>query len=570
LKVEFPDVQRRRPLWQIGLVFSIYFVATWFTEPLNIGDTPVYVDAIFRVVQGGSTRFWDQGGFLSFWEFGHLLWRPIGWLCYRVVSPLLTVNSETDIRWAINFTLVALNWLFGLLAVFSLHGLIYRLWNTTWAPLLTTAGFIFSNAFLNYAQSGCSYVPGLALLLVSLYLIIDTHPENISNWKACLSGIALAGSVGMWLPYFCAIPAVLISPLVLFRITRTSFRAVAVAAITCALAIVIMYTAAIGALGLRSVSEARQWVATSSHEVTENRGVARVVFGIPRSLINMGMDSVFFKRFLRRDPYNPVGIFDLARRSLWKLAFAYLFLLAVMAGLSSSHTGRRVLIVFLANAIPVVAFAWFFAGGVLERYFPLFSLIFIATAYCLSAKEVNRWLRYFVVSFVVVAGIVNATALSKPVVEGEKETTLRRVRELSGMVNPNTRIFVPPQDQLWGSAGRLQFEKESGLSSFHVDPVAILGTAQVAQWKRDFALQTLTAWEQKNDVWISRRFLSGHPKSEWNWTEGEDPRITWAEMNVFFARFETSTAVGGDDGFLLLTPTDTNRRLLSDHAARVE
>ena len=40
-------------------------------------------------------------------------------------------------------------------------------------------------------------------------------------------------------------------------------------------ATVLMYGAAMGALGLRSVTEVRQWVSSSSHEVTENRGVTR-------------------------------------------------------------------------------------------------------------------------------------------------------------------------------------------------------------------------------------------------------------------------------------------------------
>ena len=569
LNMQFPGTRGRRPFWQIGSILLLYLLATWVTEPLNIGDTPVYVDAILRVMEGGSTRFWDQGGFLSFWEFGHLLWRPLGWLCHRLISELMGINYETD-RAAVKLTLDILNWLFGFLAVFSLHGIVYSLCNKSWVALLTTSGFIFSNAFLNYAQSGSSYVPGVALLLWGLYLSIGVRAASTPNWKASLSGIALACSVGMWLPYFCAIPAALITPLALFGITRARLRAVAVATITFVLVTALIYISAIGALGLRSVADVRRWAESSSHGVTENRGVVRMLFGIPRSLVNMGTDSVFFKRFLKRDPYNPVGIFDLARHSLWKLLFAYAALLAVMLGLYVAQGGWRVLLLFLANAIPVIAFAWFFAGGVLERYFPLFPLIFLSIGYCLSAKEVNRWLRYFVLSFVVIAGVVNGVALSKPVVEAENEATLTRVHELSRKVNQNTRIFVPPQDQLWGSAGRLRFEQEAGLSTFHVDPVAILGTAQVPQWRRDFALQTLAAWEQGNDVWISKRFLSREPKSEWNWTEGEDPRLTWAELYAFFSSLETSASVGGDDGFLLLNPTASNRRLLADGGSPVQ
>jgi hypothetical protein len=294
--------------------------------------------------------------------------------------------------------------------------------------------------------------------------------------------------------------------------------------------------------------------------VTENRGVARVLFGVPRSLINLGTDSVYFKRFLKKDPYNPVGLLDLARRSLWKIAYAYLFLLALVAGMFAAR--RRLFWLFMIGAVPVIGFAWLFAGGVLERYFPLFPLIFLAAAFCVG--EVRPWWRYVALSFILVAGVVNGVALSNRVVAREQEATLGRVRDLFPLVHENTRIYVPPQDQLWGGAGRLQFEQQT---NFHVDPVAILGTAQVPQWESDFARTTLTAWDQQNDVWIARRFAHPAPRAEWNWTEGEDTRITWAEMHDFFGRFEIDDVVGGDDGFMRLSPSGFNRYLLSQYLA---
>ncbi|HUE84273.1 MAG TPA: hypothetical protein VMM84_19390 [Pyrinomonadaceae bacterium] len=112
----------------------------------------------------------------------------------------------------------------------------------------------------------------------------------------------------------------------------------------------------------------------------------------------------------------------------------------------------------------------------------------------------------------------------------------------------------------------MQFEQQTG-NNFHVDPVAILGTAQVPQWRRDFAVQTLAAWDQHQDVWISKRILSRYPEAEWNWAEGEDERIAWAELHEFFAPLETSRAEGGDDGFLLLSQTDVNKKLLAEFTA---
>ena len=543
------------------ILVAIYVVLLWATASLNIGDTPVYVDAILRVVNGGSKSFWDHGGFLSFWEFGHLLWRPLGWLTFKVLRPLL----NSDLRAAVTQTLLILNWLFGLVAVLSLYVLVFEITKTRWTAYVAALGFTLTNAFLNYSQSGCSYVPGLGLLILGFYLMVRAGTET-SRWKPIAAGLVLGGAIGMWFPYFCAIPAALVAPLILFGPSRQVLRTMVTATIACALATVLMYGVAIGALGLRSVTEVRQWAVSSSHEVTENRGVTRVLFGIPRALINMGTDSVYFKRFLTRDPYNPVSLFELARRSLWKIGFAYLFLLALMIGLYVSN--RRVLVLFLVNVVPVVAFAFLFAGGVLERYFPMFPMIFVALACCLSAKETHRLIRFVALGFILVAGVVNGVALSKPVVDAEREATLARVRDLFPLVNENTRVFVAPQDQLWGSAGRLQFEQQT-TNNFHVDPIAILGTAQVPHWRIDFAVQTLAAWAEGQDVWISKRLLSRYPKAEWNWTEGEDSRIKWIELHEFFARLETNASAGGDDGFLKLSPTDINKGLLTGSSRNV-
>jgi len=130
----------------------------------------------------------------------------------------------------------------------------------------------------------------------------------------------------------------------------------------------------------------------------------------------------------------------------------------------------------------------------LNRYFPIFPLVFLALGFCLGSNEVKRWFRYVALGFVLVTCVVNALALSNRVLDREREATVARLRDLFPLVNENTRIFVPPQDQLWGGAGRLQFEQQTGPSNFHVDPIAILGTVQVPQWKSDFAQATKSEW----------------------------------------------------------------------------
>ena len=563
MKLEVVGKGGGRTLASYGVVFSLYVFATWFTTPHTIGDTMVYVDAILRVINGGSTTFRDQGGFLSFWEFGHLLWRPLGWLFFRLADPLIRFTFGTDVRASVTLALIGLNWLFGVLAVFSLHALLSHLCRRERIILVATSGFIFSNAFLNFFQSGCSYVPGLALLLLGMYLIVKAGSEQSqSNWGWLLAGISLATSIGMWLPYVFAIPAALSSPVLLFGFTRHRLRIVLLTALSCGLTILLTYAIAIFALQLDGPSEIKSWIASSSHHVTENWGISRVLFGVPRSLIDMGSDSVFFKRFLTRDNYNPVTLLDLVRRSLWKLAFAYVFLISLSFVLLRSTHGRRVLALLLVNAVPVAGFALAFAGGVLERYLPLFPSIFIALGYSLSTNQPRPSVRYIALAFVLLATIVNVSATYNPVVGRKKEATTARLHDLQPFLNEGSRVFVAPQDQLWGHFGRLQLEQDISLQTVRIDPVAVLGTAQVPWWREEFAKETLAVWESKSNIWISKRLISRSPRSEWNWTEGEDMRIAWEDLYEFFSGLEVSTSVGGDDGFVLVTPSPKNISIL--------
>src|ERR687889_167414 len=98
-----------------------------------------------------------------------------------------------------------------------MHALVRRVCHATWVAYLTTVAFIFSQAFLNYTQTGCSYVPGLAFLLLGIYLLVRDGERVEHLWRtALLAGLAFAVAVGLWVPYLWAVPAAVAAPLALY------------------------------------------------------------------------------------------------------------------------------------------------------------------------------------------------------------------------------------------------------------------------------------------------------------------------------------------------------------------
>jgi len=66
-----------------GFVIAAYIVATFSTSAIFMGDTVDYVESI---------TLWSRGVNHNFWEFAHLLWRPLGW----VTSSLSLRRSDSD------------------------------------------------------------------------------------------------------------------------------------------------------------------------------------------------------------------------------------------------------------------------------------------------------------------------------------------------------------------------------------------------------------------------------------------------------------------------------------------
>jgi hypothetical protein len=534
---------------QLALALVTYALATWATNAHFMADTADYVDGVLKHSE--------------FWEFGHLFWRPLGWLLLEGLGALSAGFAGTNDVVNVTSIFMALNWVAGLASVALMYGLARCVCKSERVALLAAIAFTFSHGFLNFTQTGSSYIPGLSLLLLALYALakngVAAAPRPLT---ALVAGLALAGAVCMWFLYVWAIPAAIVSPLLLFGAGRAQRRLALQTATTFAVATGLIYAAVLIHLDIYTVAGIKAWIAASSHSVNTS-GIARAAFGLPRSLINMGNDGMLFKRFLLGDPFNPVSALELFQLSLWKVALCYLFITAILVNLLRSARGKRVLGLLFVNAVPLTLFAIMFDGGAVERYLPIYPLIFLSLSCSLYGDRPLYSLKLIVLTFVVAASITNILAMSRPALERQQEAVSARMRELLPALDQGGRLAtVNQQDEIVNFKRSFPFNPINSGKDFHVYSIVALNTAQVARWREEFALVALAAWGESRSLWITKRVFAARPEPEWNWVEGDDPRVSWSDIHHFFAQLEMGDSAGGDDGFIALPPSYKNAQLL--------
>src|SRR5580704_5239409 len=198
-------------------VFSLllYVFLSLITVSTFLADTADYAASIVA-------RF--QGRYYEFWEFGHILWRPMGWAITRSIEILSPDWVKTDAAdYHVILTLIAVSWLAGFATLCLFHRLAYFVTNDVWCASLSTVGFATAQAFLNFVQAGTAYIAGLAMLMLAIDILYDVGNDPFqADRVSALGGFALAGAVLFWFPYVLVVPAVVFIPLVLRRALRSS------------------------------------------------------------------------------------------------------------------------------------------------------------------------------------------------------------------------------------------------------------------------------------------------------------------------------------------------------------
>jgi hypothetical protein len=522
-----------------------------------MGDTPGYATSILAYDTEGSVG-WDN----PFWEFGHLLWRPIGHGVFHVLRPFTSRLVGDNERLQLILALMIISWTAGLFCVVFFRRFLSYLVKG-WIADVVVVGVCFSNAFLNYSQTGCAYVSGLLLLILGMTFLLEAQIKEQKSGLRLLAGSAvLAGSVCLWFPYILVIPAALLVPMILHDSLRVSVPGALKAGFLTATLLVLAYVLVLTHLGIFTLAGFKQWMVAAGHGYNQT-GLPRMVFGLARSFVNMGDDGILFKRYLLRDPFNPVGLLQLVGASLWKLVAFYLAVAVAMLAALSTASGRRGLILFGLAAAPILYFALFvFEGGMPERYLPLLPFLFLLFAISADSVRIGK---YVIIGFVVVMTLSDTGVMSKWALRKKQEAVTLRVQELSLRLKPDSLVAATHlQDDLTDFYYNYPFNPINRHNNLTVYNVLEPGAARILTWKEDFAAKAQATWKRGGEVWISKRFFAERPRSDWNWTEGDDRRISWTALAPFFKEFEVTASVGGDDGFVLLPRTLANEKLISE------
>jgi hypothetical protein len=139
----------------------VYFAVLSITHYAYFADTTGYVQNILlfdrNAVAARST----------FWDFGHLLWRPSGWLLFRVFGGLVPYTKTGESNLTVAALLIAVSVISGLVTVLLFRSLAAR-FLTEWAATFVAIAFLCFYAFLNYFLTATSYVIGIMWLTISL------------------------------------------------------------------------------------------------------------------------------------------------------------------------------------------------------------------------------------------------------------------------------------------------------------------------------------------------------------------------------------------------------------------
>jgi hypothetical protein len=523
------------------------------------GDTRDYANSIVA-------RFADRD--LYFWEFGHLLWRPLGFALAAAERLAPGASRESLFSLAVS-TLVAISIAAGAVALVAFLAWSKRIGIARTPAIVATLAMGLSCALLNYDQTGTAYVPALSLLCVALWSVAradDAMPARVP----VLGMAALSLSVLLWLPMIFTLPAVVLSPLVLRGNNAARRRVSATALALSALFVECAYAAVVVVKGIHSVPALQSWIASASHGIHDSGGVARAIVGFARSVLSNDRLGIVAKRYMLGDPYNPQTIGDVVRGGLYRLAIFYLAAAAIVIALVRTSHGRRVLALLGLFAAPVLVLAVAWQGGDLERYLALFPALFMTLGVALAMISPGSQ-RVVAVAIVIALSALNIPEFARSKTDHVCADIARRLAPLPGNVR-NPPLVVTPlnSDELTEARGLcpavVQLEEAKKL---RVIGLITPHESEAPNWRSVFATEVEKAWREGDAVWLSERAYAKRPAAEWGWTEGDDPRIRWHDFPTFFGRLQRVDSVRGDDEFVKVLPTTGNVTFLDSVAGSV-
>ncbi len=548
--------------WIAGLcaLLAAVVLTTLLTRPPDYIDTFNYAK---NIVDHGSLPASQD----PFWDFGHVLWRPIGKLIWSTFGFVLTkLNDAPEFQIALG--LIGLSIASVIVCTTVLYLLLLRVSQTLWIAMLATYAFMVSRFVLDYALTGMAYATGIMLQVASLYVLYSALQESrLTVRRALLSGVLAGASVCVWFPYGFTLTGFLLFALLwsgaknLPLDTRLRFTALWVAAIAAVL--LAAYIPIMQFRGVHSVADFRAWMTASSYGIRPTRGLLRAAVAIPRSFVWMGDAGVLFKRFLFDAAHRWVTAPELINGA-WRILLVY-GVLATWAWLAlRTMLGRTLLWCLALTAAPTMYFAIFlFDPAPPIRYIAFYPLLFLGFAGLMHSDK-SAFGRWILPIFCVLIGVLNLTGMSRLGGDAEFGEAPQRLQSLNEHAASGDRILILTlQDKL----NQLVYQRPFSPASRNraaLWPVIVTGTDYLQQWQARAAQEMLNTWQSGGRIWLSKRMLAQEPRSDWNWVEGDDYRISWAQIPAYFQAFELSSDFGGEDGFAEIVHSPHNETMLKD------
>lgn len=552
--------------WRIWLAATLaaYILLLLLTRPSDYVDSLNYAknvaDQYHQHLVGTNNPFFD---------FGHVLWKPLVYLVWRPLRGLLLTKFHGDDILAAASVEIALNITGGLLGAVFLFLLIARTTRSSISAGIATIGYLTANGVLFYAQNGMSYVPGIACQIVAIYLLQDSLSEGRFTFsRGVISGLFLGLSIVIWFPYVLAAGGIfcyaLLSqdaedgPSVLRRAAGLAGLVAGTAAIT-----MLVYGSVIVMARFTSVDAVMGWISRSRYGKLPDRGLLRMLGGIPRGLLSLGDLDLAIKRMLFE--HHSLRLMTLVQVGVWKTALVYLVLATAAVTLFRSTWGRRLLVALAAIAIPLAIFgAFLFEATPPERYLAAFPLLFLAFGRILADRQSHLFPRLLLGLFFVCMLATNAGGLSRFGSDSGIEAARARVEAV------NQRIVLPQDRVVLLTYGDetyhlIQAEPFDALSRNRYCYYVGLpwGAEHKERWRIDFANSTARTWSGGGHVWLSLRFVAASPDPAWGWVEGDLEGIRWQDVGEFFRKLELINPCGGTDGFAEVARTSRNELLLN-------
>lgn len=290
-----PELPHKWRLWLAITVVS-FILLLLLIRPLNYVDSFNYAKHIADTSHGNL-----EAAANPFFDFGHLLWRPLGlifWLPIR--EPLRPLFHGDDILSA-GAVLIALSIVGGLCGAVFLFLTIARSTASAMVAGVTTIGYLCTNALLFYTPTGMAYVAGIACQIAAFHVLQRALSRaNFTFLSGLLCGLLMGLSIVLWFPYILAAGGVFCYALfaeesddVLPAGSRVR-GLIALAAGTTAV-LLLAYGIVMVHAGFTTVHGTMEWISRSRYGKKPDRGFLRMLGGIPRGFFSLGEGSVAWR-----------------------------------------------------------------------------------------------------------------------------------------------------------------------------------------------------------------------------------------------------------------------------------